>query len=214
LVRIQLSVMILKYKNIIRSANIKDEGVILSIGDGIVKASGLRNVTAGEMLGTYSIAGGVNSEDYFVGFILLLYFILFLLKECSNNEGLYDYTVFMTIKYFPMYKNYNVHLIELLIRSNVIYYIINQATAGKTLFELTVELPGTLVIDKHYIINELNRLGVNSDIEIKINYTSRISDALEIPVFTITNRTPFEITLILSGILFSIVYFIIEFFFS
>jgi len=39
--------MILKYKNIIRSANIKDEGVILSIGDGIVKASGLRNVPAG-----------------------------------------------------------------------------------------------------------------------------------------------------------------------
>jgi hypothetical protein len=36
--------MILKYKNIIRSANIKYEGVIVSIGDGIVKASGFIKV--------------------------------------------------------------------------------------------------------------------------------------------------------------------------
>jgi len=37
------------YNNIFWNVNIKDEGVILSIGDGIVKASGLRNVT-GEMV--------------------------------------------------------------------------------------------------------------------------------------------------------------------
>mgnify|MGYP002278625249 CR=1 FL=1 len=53
--------------------NIKDEGVILSIGDGIVKASGLRNVTAGEMvvMGNYSVKGmALNLEHDLVGIVV------------------------------------------------------------------------------------------------------------------------------------------------
>ena len=53
-------------------SNIKDEGVILSIGDGIVKASGLRNVT-GEMVvmgSNYSVKGmALNLKHDILGFV-------------------------------------------------------------------------------------------------------------------------------------------------
>ena len=55
-------------------SNIKDEGVILSIGDGIVKASGLRNVIAGEMV---VMGMALNLEHDLVGIVVCI-FILFL----------------------------------------------------------------------------------------------------------------------------------------
>lgn len=52
---------------------IEDEGVIMSIGDGIVKACGLRNVTAGEMviMGNKAIKGmALNLEHDRVGIVV------------------------------------------------------------------------------------------------------------------------------------------------
>jgi len=53
--------------------NIESEGVIMSIGDGIVKACGLRSVTAGEMviMGSKSVKGmALNLEHDRVGIVV------------------------------------------------------------------------------------------------------------------------------------------------
>jgi hypothetical protein len=100
--------------------------------------------------------------------IVLTFFIV-----DKQIASLYHSILSMTIEYLPVSIDYNIYIIDFLKHNNMISYINeNQGKLGKTLFELTVQLPSNniVVINKDYIITELIESGLQSDIDIKIDY--------------------------------------------
>jgi hypothetical protein len=138
----------------------------------------------------------------------------FIAGKYDESCSLYHSTLCMTIEYLPVMVDYNVYIVEFLKYNNMISCVTDHAQYGKTLLNLEIELPSSIEINKGYITNELNQLGVKSDIEINIKYIDTpLVEEDPVSKFKITEKHGFVFGLVLTIPIVYIADLVIKYFF-